>query len=69
MNEKFSILHEAAGAEPSIKRILRKNEYVRYCQCYTQKTRCCQVTKTHVIDFGQSRAWILYNERRSYVNI
>ena len=24
----------------------------------TEKTRCCQVTKTHVIDFDWSRAWI-----------
>ena len=28
------------------------------------KTRCCQVTKTHVIDVDQLRAWILNTERR-----
>ena len=38
---------------------------VRYCPYCTQKTRCGQVTKTHVIDFDQSRAWTLYSERRS----
>ena len=26
-------------------------------------------TKTHVIDFDQSRAWILYSERRSYTKV
>ena len=34
-----------------------------------QTTRCCQVTKTHVIDFDQSRARILNSERRSYIKI
>ena len=33
-----------------------------------KKTCCCQVTKAHVVDFEQLRAWILYSERRSYVN-
>ena len=43
--------------------------FVRYCEQCTQTIRCWQVTKTHVIDFDQSRVWILYSERRSYVNL
>ena len=31
------------------------------------KARCCEVTKTHLIDFDKSQAWILHSERRSYV--
>ena len=35
----------------------------------TQKTHCCQETKTHMIDFEQLRACILYREQKSDINI
>ena len=60
MNEKFSILHESARAECL-------TNFVFISLLCAKFEKMSAVTKTHVIDFDQSRAWILYSERRSYI--
>ena len=60
MNEKFSILHESARAECL-------TNFVFISLLCAKFEKMFPVTKTSVIDFDQSRAWILYSERRSYI--